>query len=246
MPKSPEKQSIIISGGSRGLGQAIVQALLQDGHQVATFSRKPTDFTTEAAKRFEGRFLFESLDITDTESLHRFVMETHKTFGTIDGLINNAAIAIDGVLALSREEDIDRMLDVNLKSSLVLTRECSRLMLLQNSGNIINISSIIAMRGFSGLSTYAATKAGMVGMTQALARELGPKKIRVNAIAPGYLETEMSEALSDSQRKQIIRRTPLGRLGKSEDVVPVVQFLLSPESAFLTGQVITVDGGASV
>lgn len=246
MASTPESQSIVISGGSRGLGQAIVQALLDDGHRVATFSRKPTDFTQKMSEQFEDCFRFESLDITETDDLHRFVLETHKMFGSIDALINNAAIAIDGVLALSREEDIDRMLDVNLKSALVLTRECSRLMLLQNRGNIINISSIIAMRGFSGLSTYAATKAGMVGMTQALARELGPKKIRVNAIAPGYLETEMSEALSDSQRNQIIRRTPLGRLGKSEDVVPVAQFLLSPKSAFLTGQVITVDGGASV
>ena len=119
-------------------------------------------------------------------------------------------------------------------------------MLAQGHGNIINITSIIALRGFSGLVAYAATKAGMVGMTQSMARELGGRNIRVNAIAPGYLETDMSEALSEHQRSQIIRRTPLGRLGKSEDVVPWVQFLLSPESAFATGQVITVDGGASV
>ncbi len=138
------------------------------------------------------------------------------------------------------------MLDVNLRASLLLAKECSRSMLSQGSGNIINIASIIAERGFRGLSAYAATKAGMIGFTRSLARELGARNIRVNAIAPGYLETDMSNSLQEKQREQIVRRTPLGRLGKVEDVIPVIQFLLSPASQFITGQVITVDGGASV
>jgi 3-oxoacyl-[acyl-carrier protein] reductase len=229
------------------LGQAIAQGLLDSGHCVATFSRKPTEFIRRCSQEFDGtRFVFQELDAADILGLRRFVMEVHQKFGRIDGLINNAAIAIDGVLALSRDEDIQKMLDVNLRAALVLARECSRLMLVQNCGTIVNISSIIAMRGFSGLATYAATKAGLVGMTRALARELGPRNIRVNAIAPGYLDTEMSEALSDQQRQQIVRRTPLGRLGTAADIVPWVDFLLSPQSGFMTGQVITVDGGASV
>ncbi len=118
-------------------------------------------------------------------------------------------------------------------------------MLLESGGAIINISSIIGERGFSGLAGYAATKAGMLGMTRALARELGPRNIRVNAIAPGYLDTEMSQELSETQRSQIVRRTPLGRLGKIDDITPVADFLLSPSAAFITGQVITVDGGAT-
>ena len=167
-------------------------------------------------------------------------------FGRLDALINNAAVAIDGVLALAMEEDIETMLDVNLKAALLLCKEASRHMLAQRSGVILNISSIIAERGFSGLAGYAATKAGMVGMTRALARELGGRNIRVNALAPGYLETDMSASLEDRQRDQIIRRTPLGRLGTPADIVPTVRFLLSPDSGFLTGQVITIDGGASV
>ena len=164
----------------------------------------------------------------------------------MDALVNNAGIAHDGVLALTSDDSIAQMLDINLKAALVLARESVRPMLVQGSGNIINISSIIAQRGFTGLSAYAATKAGMIGMTRSLAREVGPRNIRVNAIAPGYLETEMSEGLSDTQRQQILRRTPLGRLGTGDDIAPVVAFLLSDASRYITGQVITVDGGASV
>lgn len=239
-------QSIIISGGSRGLGQAVVQTLLDDGHRVATFSRSRTPFVDETATAYEGRFWYQQVDATDSQALYEFVRDTNQRWGQVDALINNAAVAIDGVLALANEDDLDQMLAINLKAALILGKECSRIMLAQGHGNIINITSIIALRGFSGLVGYAATKAGMVGMTQSMARELGGRNIRVNAIAPGYLETDMSEALSEHQRSQIIRRTPLGRLGKSEDVVPWIQFLLSPESAFATGQVITVDGGASV
>lgn len=239
-------QVVVISGGSRGLGAAIVESLLGNGHTVATFSRKATEFTSHCAENYPERFSFQEVDARDTDKLHEFTKQAYESFGRIDVLINNAAVAIDGVLALSRDEDIEFMLDVNLKAALILARESARYMLLQDQGSIINIASIIAMRGFSGLSTYAATKAGMIGMTRALARELGGRNIRVNAVAPGYLETDMSEALSEHQRQQIIRRTPLGRLGTAADVVPWVNFLLTDESGFVTGEVITIDGGASV
>ena len=241
-------QVIVISGGSRGLGQAFVKRLLEQGHSVATFSRSTTPFVEQliADEQTAERFYYESFDAANGEAIRKFVRSVHQKFGRIDALVNNAAIARDGVLALANEEQIEQMLDVNLKGTLLLTKECSRLMLLAGQGNIINVSSIIGERGFSGLSTYAATKAGMLGMTRALARELGPRNIRCNAIAPGYLETEMSHGLDDNQRAQIIRRTPLGRLGTVDDIVPWVEFLLSPNSAFVTGQVITVDGGATV
>jgi 3-oxoacyl-[acyl-carrier protein] reductase len=228
------------------LGQAIAQALLEDGWNVATFSRKATGFVEQAEQAYAERFWYESLDAADNESLRRFVAGAQQRFGQLDALINNAAIAVDGVLALAREEDLERMLDINLKAALVLAKECSRLMLVRRQGVILNIASIIAERGFSGLVGYAATKAGMIGMTRSLARELGERNIRVNALAPGYLETEMSESLGEAQRQQIIRRTPLGRLGRADDVVPWVKFLLDPASGFVTGQVITIDGGASV
>lgn len=237
---------ILLSGGSRGLGQAIAQALLAEGYTVATFSRQRTPFVDEMLAVHPERFYFEAVDAANVDELTDYTRRVHARFGRIDGLINNAAIAIDGVLALARPDDLQKMLDVNLMASLILAKECSRWMLAQRRGSILNISSVIALRGFSGLVGYAATKAGMIGMTQSLARELGPRQVRVNALAPGYLETDMSASLGGEQRAQIIRRTPLGRLGRAEDVVPWVLFLLSPASQFVTGQVIAIDGGASV
>jgi 3-oxoacyl-[acyl-carrier protein] reductase len=165
--------------------------------------------------------------------------------GPIQALINNAGIARDGVLAMMRPADIDAVLDVNLRGSLHLTRLVARPMLARTGGSILNISSIIGLRGYSGLAVYSATKGGLDAMTRALARELGPRNIRVNSIAPGYLETEMSSTLGDEQRLQIVRRTPLGRLGRPADVVGAVLFLLSPASSFITGQTFVIDGGVT-
>lgn len=242
------KRVIIISGGSRGLGAGIVEAMLRRGDAVSTFSRSRTANVQrwESNTSFADRFHFSEMDIRDEAAVEELVRMTIRRFDRIDGLVNNAGVARDGVLALVPMSDLDQMLDINLRAALSLAKHVGRFMLRQESGSIINISSIIAERGFAGLVGYAATKAGMLGMTRALARELGPKKIRVNAIAPGYLETEMSGELDASQKKQIIRRTPLGRLGTVNDIVPIVDFLLSPASAFITGQTITVDGGATV
>jgi 3-oxoacyl-[acyl-carrier protein] reductase len=242
-----DAQVIIVSGGSRGLGQALVQHLLGAGHSVATFSRSSSPFVDALSRDpQQDRFFFTPLDAADSQQLVKFVRRAHDRFGRLDALVNNAALVHDGVLAMATEDQIQQMLDVNLRGAIVLARECVRVMLCQGSGSIVNISSIIAQRGYSGLSVYAATKAGLIGLTRSLAREVGPKNIRVNAIAPGYLETDMSRGLDQRQRAQIVRRTPLGRLGTAEDVIPVLDFLLSPASRFITGQVIAVDGGASV
>jgi 3-oxoacyl-[acyl-carrier protein] reductase len=157
--------------------------------------------------------------------------------------VNNAGVNVDQLIPLTTDRDIDRLLDVNVKSALRLTRDVSRVMIRQNGGSIVNISSIVGRRGFNGTALYAATKAALDGMTRAAARELGPKKIRVNSIAPGFLETEMTADIPDAQRTQIIRRTPLGRLGSVGEIASLAVFLLGDESSFITGQTITADGG---
>jgi 3-oxoacyl-[acyl-carrier protein] reductase len=234
---------VLVSGGSRGLGLVIIRSLLEAGYRIATFSRKPGDGLIELQRSAGPNLSFREADMADGDSLTRIVNEIERDEGPIEALVNNAGMAIDGVLATMHPDKIEQLIAVNLTGTLMLTRLVSRRMVMRSRGNIINISSIIGVRGYSGLAVYSATKAGMDGMTRGLARELGGRNIRVNSIAPGYLETEMTHGLDGRQREQIVRRTPLGRLGQPEDVTGAVRFLLSADSAFMTGQVLVVDGG---
>lgn len=236
------QKHIILSGGSRGLGQALVSGLLDADFNVSTFSRSATEFTDGLATN--DSFLFGKADVSNAEQTDEFVTTAVERFGRPYGLINSAGIARDGILATMPNADIDQLMAINLTGTLHLTRRVVRDMLLEPAdGVILNISSIIGLRGYRGLSAYAATKAGMDGITRALARELGSRKIRVNSIAPGYLTTEMTHGLDDHQQTQIVKRTPLGRLGTPEDVLGTALFLLSDASQFITGQVFVVDGG---
>ncbi len=240
-----ESRVVLISGGSRGLGKALVEHFLGRGDRVATFSRSRTPFIAETHARISdpNRFEFRELDATDFAALRKYADELYQHHGRLDVLVNNAGVAYDGTLATFPDGNIERLIHVNLTGALSLSKACLRYMLLQSHGRIISISSIIGQRGYAGLAVYSASKAGLEGMTRSLARELGPRHITVNAVAPGYLDTEMTHGLDDAQRVQIVRRTPLGRLGTAADVVPVVDFLASDAAEFITGQVITVDGG---
>jgi 3-oxoacyl-[acyl-carrier protein] reductase len=239
------RRHIIISGGSRGLGEAIVRGLLDSGYRVSTFSRKTTKFIEQLTDN--DNFYFATADLADVSSVSAFLKSSEERFGTPYGLINCAAIAADGMLAMMPEKTIGQLVAVNVEGTLKFTRLVVRRMLLSKlGGSIVNISTISALRGFKGLSAYAFTKGGMESFTRALARELGQQKIRVNSIAPGYYDTEMSRNLNNEQREQILRRTPLGRLGRPEDVVGPVLFLLSDQASFITGQTLVVDGGSTV
>jgi 3-oxoacyl-[acyl-carrier protein] reductase len=242
-----EQRSVLVTGGSRGVGQGIVESFLAAGDRVATCSRSPSpaveSWTDDAA--LKDSFYFEAVDLADASTHREFIARVAERLGGIDVLVNNAGIARDGVLGLMPDEDVDAVIDLNLRSTIRFTKHVVRKMLHQGHGRVITISSIVGLSGYRGLSAYSATKAGLDGFTRALARELGPRHITVNSVAPGYLETEMSHGLDADQLGQISRRTPLGRLGTPEDVAGAVEFLASPAAGFITGQVLVVDGGLS-
>jgi len=236
---------IIVSGCSRGLGQAIAADQLDHGAIVAGFSRGPSPFIEArgAADPERTSFYWQALDATDGPSLKSFVDEVIRRYGRIDGLVNNAGQNLGQFFNLTRLPQIQKLLQVNLEAVMNLTRLVIPQMLLQSGGSIVNLSSISGHRGFAGLSTYGATKAALDGLTRALARELGPRQVRVNAVAPGLLDTDMGQTLPDAERQKMLDHTPLSRLGRCEDVTPLIRFLLSDDARFLTGQSIIIDGG---
>ena len=242
---SSEPRVVVITGGSRGLGAGIVASFLASGDRVATCARTATSNTDAwaADPSLSDRFLFEPADLSSSADAERFVKAVIERWGRIDVLVNNAGVARDGILGLVSDEDIDTVVDLNLKGTIYMTRLVSRRMLARGGGSIVNISSIVGLSGYRGLGVYSATKAALDGFTRAMARELGSRGITVNSVAPGYLRTEMSHGLDEAQLNQIVRRTPAGRLGEPDDIARVVQFLVDPANTYLTGQVLVVDGG---
>lgn len=240
-----QQRSVVVTGGSRGLGAGIVQMFLDNGDRVATCSRSPSERTDAWGQdaALAGRFSYAGVDIADRDSCDAFVHDVVERFGGVDVLVNNAGLARDGVLGVFPDGDVDAVVDLNIKGTIQMTKLVVRRMLQQGSGRIINISSIVGISGYRGLSVYGATKAAIDGFTRAMARELGSRGITVNSIAPGYLRTEMTHGLNEEQMGQIARRTPLGRLGELEDVIGALRFLASDEAAFVTGHVFVIDGG---
>lgn len=240
---SSDPRVVIITGGSRGLGAGLVQSYLDSGDLVATCARSITPEVEKWQQEEPDRFLFQPADLSKKDDCEAFVKAVVDHWDHVDVLVNNAGVARDGILGMASDEDIDTVVDLNLKGTLYMSRLVSRRMLARRSGCIVNISSIVGRSGYRGLAVYSATKAAQDGMTRALARELGSRGIRVNGIAPGYLRTEMSHGLDDGQLQQIVRRTPAGRLGEPEDVALACQYLTDPRNTYMTGQVLVVDGG---
>jgi 3-oxoacyl-[acyl-carrier protein] reductase len=245
MRSSAVRMVVVISGGSRGLGMALASRCLAEGYIVATYSRSASPFVKKQLELDPDRqkFFWSQVDATDSAGVKRFASEVSERYGQIGAVINNAGIGSEGIFATMRLSDIDLCVDLNLKGTLYLTWVCARLMIQRRGGCIINISSVNGIRGHSGVAVYSATKAGVDGMTRSLARELGPRGIRVNSVAPGYFESKMVDQLDDAAKARIIRRTPLGRLASVDDIVEVVLFMISPSASFITGQTIAVDGG---
>ncbi|KJK44792.1 hypothetical protein UK23_28335 [Lentzea aerocolonigenes] len=232
----------IVSGGSRGLGLALVRDFLERGYRVETFSRSESAELKELRAETDA-VAWTALDGTDAAAVEEFVRTAARRHRRVDVLVNNAAVGLEGLLTLTAPAAIDAALRTNLTLPVLLTRACLKPMIARRSGVVINLSSINALRGQTGVAVYGAAKAALDGLTRGLAREVGPAGVRVVSVAPGYFDSDMTAGIGEDQRRRITRRTPLGRLGSVEDVLGVIRFLTSPAAGFITGQTIAVDGG---
>lgn len=236
---------VVVTGATRGLGLAIARQCIIDGYKVVAVGRSMTVELESLLQQNTRQIVFERYDFADTAGIHSFVVGLVKRQGRPWGLVNNAAIGTDGVLATLHEKDISELIRINIEAPVLLTKYLLRSMLLNRSGRIINVSSIIASTGFSGLSVYGATKAALAGFTKSLAREVGKANITVNTLSPGFMETNMTLKLKDEKLKSIRRRSAIGQLVSVEDAAHAVSYLLSDNALSVTGATITVDAGAT-
>ena len=239
--------NVLITGGSRGIGLAIARRIAGAGHNVIAVARRESDELREAIRadvdRGRGGLHFKAFDLSDTDAIPALVRELRDEFGAIYGLVNNAGIGTEGLLATMHNSDIEALIRLNVLSPIILTKHVVRHMMADGAGRIINISSIIASTGYNGLSVYGATKAAATGFTRSLAREVGKLGITVNAIAPGFVDTELTQSLSDDQRQRIAGRSALRRLPETDDVSRMVEYLLGDGGRNITGSVLTIDAG---
>lgn len=239
-------RNVIVTGGSRGLGLGIVRRLAETGFRAIAIARNRTeDFDAAKREAVEGALEFVSFDLSAIDEIPALVTRLRREFGPIYGLVNNAALSADGTLALMKIHEIESAFRLNTISPLVLTKYVVRAMMADGGGRIVNISSVVASTGYSGLSVYSATKAALNGFTRSLAREVGQLGVTVNAVAPGFVDTEMTKGLTAEQRDQIARRSALKRLVEVADVANAVEFLMNDRSKNMTGTVITVDAGST-
>jgi 3-oxoacyl-[acyl-carrier protein] reductase len=236
---------VVVTGATHGLGLAIALQCLADGYKVVAVGRTMTAQLALLLEQYGEKIVFERYDFSDTAGIYSFAIGIVKRHGRPWGLVNNAAIGTDGVLATLHEKDIAGLIKINIEAPVLLTKYLLRPMLLNRSGRIINISSIIASTGFNGLSVYGATKAALAGFTKSLAREVGKANITVNTLAPGFMETDMTSKVQSEKLESIRRRSPLGQLVSVEDAAYAVSYLLSDNAERVTGTTITVDAGTT-
>lgn len=244
-----ENKVVLVTGAGRGIGRAIAIALAEEGAEVIVNYNGSEERAKEVKQTIEengGKASIYKCNVSDFEACETMIREIVKEHGHLDILVNNAGITKDGLIMKMKEEDFDRVLNVNLKGTFNTIRHSARQMLKQRSGKIINISSVSGILGNVGQANYAASKAGVIGLTKTMARELGSRGITVNAIAPGFVDTEMTEVLSEEIRENACKQIILGRFGKPEDIANVAVFLASDKADYITGQVISVDGGMNV
>lgn len=239
----------VVTGGTRGIGLAIAERLAADGYDMLLTYRGDTEAAQAAIETLAStgrRIEVVSADVSTNEGASATIDTAIKSFGRIDVLVNNAGITRDNLIMRMSEDDWDAVLSTNLKGAFLTSKAVVRPMLRQKSGRIINITSVVGRMGNAGQANYAAAKAGLIGLTKTLAKEVGSRGITVNAVAPGFIDTRLTDVLSEDLKKSLLDATPLGRFGSVEDVANAVAFLASDQSSFITGQVLSVDGGMSM
>lgn len=241
-----EGKAAIVTGASRGIGREIALQLAKEGARVAvnySGSKDKADEVVQLIKDIGGEAFAIQADVSNQESVKNLIDETIATFGSIDILVNNAGITRDNLLMRMKEDEWDDVIDINLKGVFLCTKGVTRQMMRQRAGKIVNVASIVGVSGNPGQANYVAAKAGVIGLTKTTAKELASRNINVNAVAPGFITTEMTDALKDDIKEKMLTNIPLGKLGSAENVAKTVLFLLSEDAAYITGQTIHVDGG---
>jgi 3-oxoacyl-[acyl-carrier protein] reductase len=242
-------RNVIVTGGTRGLGYGIARELGMSGYRVIVIARESNEQFEATVRELNaakpGAIQLRSFDLANIAGIPAIVKSLRAEFGALFGLVNNAGVGTEGLLATMRETQIEQLLRVNVLSPIVLTKYVVRSLMASGSGRIVNVSSIVSFTGYSGLSAYAATKAALIGFTRSLAREVGPLGITVNAVAPGFIDTDMTSGIQNEVRKKIIHRSALRRQANAQDVANAVAYLLSDRAQNITGTVLTVDAGST-